>query len=79
MRRKKVDSSIIYSIGYDREESVLEMEFIDGAIYQYPGIPYREYLGLMDSGSQGKYYLRYIRDLYPSILIKKGEDREVLY
>jgi hypothetical protein len=79
VRRKKVDSSIIYSIGYDRKESILELEFIDGAVFQYTGVPYREYMGLMDSGSLGKYYLRYIRDIYPAVLVEKGDDREAFY
>ena len=79
MRRKKIDSSIIYAVGYDRQESILELEFIDGAIFQYTGVPYREYMGLMDSGSRGKYYLRYIRDMYPAIMVEKGDDREAFY
>lgn len=79
MKRDKVDSSIIYSIGFDREKGVLEVEFVDGAIYQYTGVPRREYIGLLDSGSRGKYFLRYIKDLYPSTMINKGEDRSILY
>lgn len=79
MKRDKVDSSVLESIGYDREKSVLEVEFVDGAIYQYTGVPRREYIGLIDSGSRGKYFLRYIKDMYPSTMLEKGGDRPILY
>jgi hypothetical protein len=34
-----VTSSNVKSIGYDRKESTLEIEFISGAVYQYSNVP----------------------------------------
>ena len=76
MKREKVDSSIIYSIGFDKEKSILEVEFVDGAVFRYTDIPYREYLGLMDAGSHGKYFLRNIRDMYTAAMVEQGNGRE---
>ena len=39
MERKNVVSSNIKSIGYDESAMVLEVEFNNGAVYQYYNVP----------------------------------------
>lgn len=56
MERIYVESSRIQSIGYDLDNSILEIEFKNnGAIYQYYDVPLYEYEELMNAESKGKY------------------------
>ena len=61
MDRKYVSSSNIASIGYDSMSQILEVEFLNGAIYQYYDVPEALYEGLMAADSHGKYLNEYIK------------------
>lgn len=61
MERKIVVSSNIKSIGYDSIRPILEVEFTNGSIYQYFGVPQHLYLGLMQASSHGEYLDTYIK------------------
>lgn len=65
MERTPVSSSNIAAIGYEPESGVLEVEFINGAVYSYSGVPLGEYEGLMSSDSKGKYLHANIKGRYP--------------
>ena len=47
MQRVSVVSSNIAFIGYDEEARILEVEFRNGAVYQYYDVPPAEYAGLI--------------------------------
>ncbi len=64
MKRIPVNSSMIASVGYDRQERVLEVEFNTGNVYEYYDVPYREYLNLMKDESKGSYMKTFIIDQY---------------
>jgi len=64
MNRTSVSSSNIASIGYDSTAQVLEIEFHDGSIYQYEGVPEHEYQGMMSAGSHGQYLHQHVKDKY---------------
>lgn len=64
MQRISVNSSNISSIGYDVEMQTLEIEFNDGSVYQYDGVPQLEHAGLMNADSHGKYLNQNIKDNY---------------
>lgn len=64
MDRKNVQSSNIASIGYDRDEKILEIEFHSGGIYQYFNVPESIYFGLMSASSHGQYFNVYIKKIY---------------
>ena len=64
MRRQEVNSSSISSIGYDGISQTLEVEFIDGGIYQYFNVPRYVYDGIMNAGSHGRYFAQNIKDRY---------------
>ena len=51
MVRKAVSSSRMRSVGW--ENNVLEIEFLDGAIYQYYDVCYTEYISFMNAPSLG--------------------------
>jgi len=60
--RIPVSSSVLRSVGYDRENRILEIEFIRGPVYQYYNVPASIYNGLMKASSHGKYYNKHIRN-----------------
>jgi len=54
-QRTQVESSNLASIGYNSETKILEVEFCEGSIYHYYNVPQREYEGLLNAESHGKY------------------------
>lgn len=61
MERTFVSSSNLRSVGYDSDEETLEIEFHNGGIYQYFGVPEHRYEGLMNASSKGSYFDSYIK------------------
>lgn len=64
MQRQAVSSSNIASIGYDDSTQVLEVEFLNGAIYQYFNVPSVVHDALMAAPSHGVYLNTYIKGQY---------------
>lgn len=62
MRRERVDSRALRSVGYDPDSRTLEIEFSSGTVYRYFDVPVDAYVGLMTAGSKGGYYADNIRD-----------------
>jgi KTSC domain len=65
MRRERVESSVVRSVGYDREKRVLEVEFHNERVYQYFVVPQSVYRELRDAASFGRYFNEHVRDRYP--------------
>ncbi len=61
MNRVPVSSSNLAAVGYDPAGKVLEIEFLNGSIYQYFNVPNHIYTGLMAAGSHGSYFDAYIK------------------
>jgi KTSC domain len=55
MRRQPVDSEAVNSIGYDARQQTLAVEFREGRIYDYLGVPEETYRELMRADSIGKF------------------------
>lgn len=64
MERKNVTSSNLKSIGYDNGSQTLEIEFLDGSVYQYFDITESVFEELMEAESHGKYLARNIKGVY---------------
>lgn len=64
MDRTDVVSSNLKSVGYDEGSETLEIEFHNGSVYQYFGVPPEEHRELMDADSHGKYLAAEIKDKY---------------
>jgi len=64
MERTPVKSSQLVSVGYDPTEHVLEIEFQDGGIYHYFGVPPAVHSALMKAHSHGKYFNATIKGQY---------------
>ncbi len=65
MNRNVVASSNLASVGYDEPTQTLEVEFSNGAIYQYYNVGAPLFEGLMQAPSKGQYLNVYIRNAYP--------------
>jgi hypothetical protein len=61
MKRQAVESSNLASVGYDAENSILEIQFNHGGVYQYLDVPENVYDGLMNADSHGQYFDRNIK------------------
>jgi len=64
VERIPVSSSNVQSIGYDPASKTLEVEFNDGAIYQYHGVPQDTYDGFLRASSKGSYLHANIKNQY---------------
>jgi hypothetical protein len=64
-----VQSSLLTSVAYDRDRAILQLEFGDGAVYQYFGVPVQSYEELLRAASHGAYFNRHIRSLFRYVLL----------
>ena len=64
MKRQPVTSSNLASVGYDDAAQTLEVEFLDGSIYQYFGVPSAAHSALLGAESVGSYFSRNIENNY---------------
>jgi hypothetical protein len=77
MLRFPVESTNLYTVGYDGFREVLEIEFRQGAVYEYHKVPSEVYYALISSESIGTYFAENVRDRYETVKTqdarKKGE------
>ena len=64
MKRTHVESSNIESIGYDSKSQTLEIEFLNGSLYQYFDVPETVFEKLMGADSHGRYLNSNIKGHY---------------
>ncbi|NMZ49731.1 KTSC domain-containing protein [Pseudomonas poae] len=64
MARIPVNSSNIASVGYDAATSSLQIEFLNGKVYEYYEVPESEFDGLVNAGSPGGYFHANIKNIY---------------
>ncbi|MCC4625314.1 KTSC domain-containing protein [Xanthomonas campestris pv. nigromaculans] len=60
----RVTSSAISAIGYDSANMRMKIQFVQGHTYEFCGVPSYMFQGLLNAGSQGRYYNDHIRDCY---------------
>lgn len=82
MKREKIDSSNLESIGYDPATRLLEVEFKNGGLYRYEGVEPELYQELMETESKGRFLSQKIKGRYRADKIEGimgvncGEDRK---
>lgn len=59
-----VSSSAIRAIGYDATTQRMKITFVEGHTYDFCRVPEHIFLGLLRSGSKGRYYNTFIKDRY---------------
>ena len=77
--RQQVQSTAIAAVGYSKGQHILEIEFVNGAIYRYFDVPPAVYRHLMCAESKARFYDSNIRRRYRSIPIRprqKGGNHE---
>lgn len=72
IKREKVDSSNLESVGYDENSKVLEVEFKSGKVYRYLDVPKFKYVELVNANSKGKYFYSNIKNIYHCDLQVEG-------
>lgn len=70
MQRVLVESTTLASAGHNTRAAVLELQFRNGAVYQYFHVPRRIYRDLLRAQSKGAYFNHNIRGRYPYRLIQ---------
>jgi KTSC domain len=70
--RLPVDSSALLSVGYSKEQHILEVEFRkEGVIYRYLDVPENVFRELLEAPSKAGYYNENIRGHYRSTHVVK--------
>jgi len=64
MEMTGVASDIISKIGYDNINEIMLVEFKNGSIYQYNGVPDQVYYSFLNSNSKGKFFHSTIKNNY---------------
>jgi len=74
--RQSVQSSAIAKVGYSRRRHILEIEFVNGAIYRYFDIPLSVNRDLMSAESKARFYDSNIRKHYRSVLVRPRQKEQ---
>lgn len=69
MQRSPVVSTTLRAVAYDEVSKTLEVEFQNGSVYRYHGVPEVEYTGFMRSPSLGGYLRQHIRGKYRDVKV----------
>ena len=76
--RQPVQSTAIAKVGYSKRWHILEIEFVNGAVYRYLDVPPAIYRGLMSAGSKAQFYDFNVKGRYRSIPIRPPQKQQVL-
>lgn len=60
-----VSSSNIASVGYDSDNQIVFVQFLNGSIYAYKGVIESEFENLRTAASVGSYLNRNYKNIYP--------------
>ena len=64
MRRRFVESTSVRSVGYSMSSRTLEIEYVNGSVYQYFDVPQPTYAGLLAAPSIGNFVNTQIKPYY---------------
>ncbi len=73
--RAPVVSTGIRSIGYSKRSHILEIEFMNGAVYRYLQVARSVHRALMAADSKARYYDNNIKGNYPSVKMRPRPKR----
>jgi hypothetical protein len=60
-----VSSSNIAALGYDADNQMVYVQFLNNSTYVYKGVPEHEYENLRTAASVGSYLNRNFKNVYP--------------
>lgn len=61
-----VQSSSLSKLAYDSQHAILQVEFRDGRVYQYSGVPLQTFQELLQADSKGAFFNHHIRSRFPN-------------
>lgn len=64
MKMEPVNSSNVQTVGHDDDSSTLQVEFKNGAMYQYFDVPEAVFIALREADSVGGYLAANIKGTY---------------
>ena len=73
--REPVVSTGIRSIGYSKHRHILEIQFVNGAVYRYLEVSESVYHELIAADSKARYYDTKIKGNYPSLKVRSRPKR----
>ncbi len=68
--RQRIESSAIAKVGYSKRRHILEIEFVNGAIYRYLDVPSSMYRDLISAESKARFYDFNIKGKYRSARVQ---------
>ena len=68
--RESVTSKGIAAIGYSKRRHILEIQFVNGAVYRYLQVAPSVHRDLMAADSKARYYDANIKGNYPSVRVR---------
>ena len=71
-KRTRVKSSVIAAVGYEAQRRRLEVEFHNGRVYAYLGVPASVYEELVTAESVGKFFNDGVKPHYEAELVEDG-------
>src|ERR1043166_600817 len=74
--REAVGSTALATVGYSKRRQILEVEFLNGAIYRYFDVPRSIYNKLMAAESKARYYDANIRYKFRSVRIRESNPKD---
>src|SRR6516165_2658410 len=75
--RQPVRSTAIARVGYSKRRHILEIEFVNGAVYRYLDVPPAIYRSLMSAGSKAQFSDFNLKGHYRSISIRSLQKQQV--
>jgi len=71
--QQPVQSTAIARVGYSKRRHILEIEFVNGAVYRYFEVPLSVYHDLMSAESKARFYDSNIKKHYRSALVRQRQ------
>ena len=74
--RQEVQSRAIAKVDYSKWRHILEIEFLNGAVYRYLDVPVMVYRYLMSAESKARFYDSNIKKHYRSALVRQCQKQK---
>ena len=74
LTRIPVDSSMLFSVAYDKETSTLYAEFNTGQVWGYANVSEEVFNGLLKASSVGSYMRYAVLGCYGDYQVRRGRD-----
>ena len=71
--RQRIESSAIAKVGYSKRRHILEIEFVNGAVYRYLDVSATVYRDLITAESKARFYDSSVKRHYRSVLIRSRQ------